>query len=643
MWTLAAEIVSLIVLSIIIINAQGAFSLPTLQNRIFKSCLMVTFLSISTNLLSTMLISWLTPGNVLLANLVTTLYFLFTPCMGTVYFFYMISIAYEETRMFKRIFWGCSIPYIIYGIIVFTNPFNHFIFSITLNQGYIRGNGIYVTYLLFYLYCGLGTVLVALKRRQIEFKVRIVLYFFPIIAFLVILIQSFFPQYILSGSAAVSALLIIYLNLQTKRLNVDPLTGVQNRVTFLNALHFAEQRNADFVVIVISLRGFKLINDQFGQQNGDKFLASVAEVLQKIFPRGSIYRYSGDEFGVFLKNTDNAQITAYIQAVFNRFAKPFQANGYNCQINASVAIARQSELEAPLKTLLLALEYAIKKAKSDQEEGAVVCTKDMIRAIHRENQIIKAMHKKLEENDFIIYYQPTFNVHENRFTMAEALLRLYDDELGWVSPGEFIPLAEQTGLITPISYQIMHKVCAFLRRLLDKGIEIEGISVNLSIVQFLQQDLEERMLEIIRTYGIPPEKIRFELTESLLASNLNRVIAFFNEMSKYGIQFELDDFGTGYSNIAYMIDLPFSYVKLDRSLVKGSIGDDRCGLLVYTLTKAFRALAMSLIAEGVETDAEDSFVRESQCDYIQGFRYAKPMSAKRAEEYFTMPSMEDLP
>ena len=242
--------------------------------------------------------------------------------------------------------------------------------------------------------------------------------------------------------------------------------------------------------------------------------------------------------------------------------------------------------------------------------------------------------RALRTDGFEVYYQPLCSVSDGKFTEAEALLRMKDETGTFVPPAEFIPVAEETGMIVEIGYMVLRKVCAYLNRLLACRIDIDSISVNLSVVQLTRDDAVQKLLAIIRENDISPNRILFEITESILIRNYEKIARKIRELSRAGVQFALDDFGTGYSNFSHVIDLPFDTVKIDKSLIWDSMENQKCRIMIRDLTRTFKNLNMTVTAEGVETREHDWFVRQCGFDRIQGFRYARPMPESRAADYF---------
>ncbi len=248
--------------------------------------------------------------------------------------------------------------------------------------------------------------------------------------------------------------------------------------------------------------------------------------------------------------------------------------------------------------------------------------------------MIKWLEDAIQNDRFEIYYQPLYTVCDGSFTEAEALLRLKGPNGSYIPPDQFIPVAEESGQIVEIGCIVLRRVCGYIRHLLSCHIDIETISVNLSVLQLLAEDAVPRLLGIIRDSGISPNRILFEITESVLIPNYKLIAEKITALRNAGVQFALDDFGTGYSNITNVINLPFDAVKIDKSLIWNSVKNRRCSIMIRELTRTFRRINLTVTAEGVETEEHDRFVRQCGCDKIQGFRYARPLPVSRAEDYF---------
>lgn len=632
-WDLTAECIAAIIVCIIIVYSKEDNMVPSLKNKVFQGCLLITFCSIVTNIISTLMIYNYTVVPMVLIWLVTMVYFMATPLMGVMFLFYTAAIVLEEKPLVaKRIMLIFGIPFFFYMGVVLTNPWTKLLFDLDHITGYSRGEWISSTYVIFYIYCLLCLLVVIWKRKEVDRSIGRILVAFPVIAILVIFAQQILVDSILTGTAASFALLIIYLYFQNKQITMDILTGTANRQAFLKVLELKlkQPKNWHGTLIVVSLKDFKRTNDNFGQHNGDELLVKISTFLKATVRYSQLYRYSGDEFVIILENEPMRMVEKVIAQIEARFALPWQVGIYSCHLRAAIGVASIPEVLDNVGDIINGIEYGVSQAKAQGCVSAVFCTKDMLNDIKRKNAIAKILREVLEQKALTVYLQPIWSTHKNRFVGAEALSRLEDPILGFIPPDEFIAIAEETGLIIDLGYQVLEKVCAFMESYLDLGKGIENISVNLSAVQFSQADLAKRLKDIIEGYHLPLDKIKFELTESLVVNNYEAVKGLMSEMQAEGVQFAMDDFGTGYSNIASVIDLPFDTIKFDKSLVWASVENERSSILVGGMTRIIKEIGISVLSEGIEDEPQRKMVTDWGCELIQGYYYAKPLTMAQA-------------
>ncbi|WP_139652561.1 putative bifunctional diguanylate cyclase/phosphodiesterase [Raoultibacter phocaeensis] len=632
-WNLTAECIAFVIACIILAYSRKSYLTPSLKNRIFQVCLIITVAAIGLNIASTILIENRAIELIGLTWLITTLYFAATPLIGAAYYYYIYATFTEaRPRHAARAALG-SIPYLIYLACVASNAWTGSLFYLDETGAYHQGPLIPITYLVFYLYCAMCFVRAYISRRDIDPAITRILIFFPLLAVAVIAIQQVFPSYILSGSAAVCSLLIVYLYLQNKQISIDFLTGIPNRQEFSNMLALEQKHQNPFTAVLVSVDNFKFINDKFGTDSGDAFLGSLSAYLKTAARTPWLYRYGGDQFVALFEKDRRSEVDGFLAELRARMAEPWQIGDTNFVVSCSIGIVDYPDVAASSGSVTNALEYSVEESKRLGPNEPCRCTQGMVGAIRRKHRIADILRRALAEDGFTIHYQPIWSVPQQKFVAAEALCRLEDTELGPISPAEFIPIAEETGIIVDMTYAVLEKVCAFIKAARDDYPDspFDSVSVNFSAVQFMQNDLPERTIDIIRASEIDPRHIKIEITESVLVSNPEGVAQFMLEMHEAGIAFCLDDFGTGYSNLSTILGLPIDVVKLDKSIVwmtsrRDFEGSDFLGHLVAS----FAAMGITVLAEGVETDEQRAFIEEAGCTLIQGFLYAKPMDGREA-------------
>lgn len=629
-WNIAAECISLIYLLIIWFYSRKSNLVPSLKNRLFYFCFAATFCAIGFNILSTAMLTYPKHSIHFLCWLVTTIYFIATPLMGMAYFFYTIATVFEGEGNALKIMKWTSIPGGLYLLLVLINPFCKELFRIDAAGIYSQGPLIMTTYLIFYIYCFAAICVALVRRKQVDPIIRKILAAFPIIAVLVIIVQQLYPAVILSGSAATCALLIIYLYLQNKQNSTDYLTGLPNRQEFLKMLDLQTKKSRDFIIIVLSLRDFRRINDTYGQHTGDRFLREIGSFLGKKAQPRCLYRYGGDEFALLFQGTSDQEIKNIVESLKKRMQEPWAAGENSCVIPAVIGIVRYPQSANVVEDLINGIEFAVARAKASKQTNVYYCGQEMLKEVHRRSQIIGILEKNLEENSFSVFYQPIISNHTGQYIVAESLLRIPDSPLGPLYPNEFIPIAADTGMIVDITYQVLEKTCRFINRISEINPDFEGVHVNFSGHMFSQIDLADRVEAIITSNDTPFTKIKIEITESILLENAKCVKTFAERMQQKGVLMELDDFGTGYSNILSVMATPLDTVKLDKSLIWAAMDSKRSAMMVRSITRIFHDMGMQVLAEGVETEEQERFVSQCGIDLIQGFLFARPMPEDEA-------------
>lgn len=628
-WVISAEIVAAIMLCIILAYAHKGNLLPTFKNKAFRYCLQVTFVSVITNICSTLLLERFSSVPYALNISLLVIYYLSTPLMGVVYFVYTLATIYE--KQVDRILHYAklsSIPAFVYILIVITNPITGALYYLDPVQGYAQGPWIAITYIIFFIYVFLSVIVVFHNRKSMDRTVCYILGIFPFISGFVIIYQYYYPNYILTGTAATSALLIIYLYLQNKQMFTDTLTNLLNRQEFNKMIDLKVKENAPFYVIVISLKEFKFINDKFGQEIGDVMLLQLCRYLKELLPRQSLYRYGGDEFAVIFSHRE--EMEQVMRHVMERMKAPWKIQNMELRIQYVLGGISYPDVVGTKEEIIKGLESAVSKAKQEKDSVYCFCTTEMMEDLQKDFALVSVLKAGIEKNSFRVFFQPIYDLHTKRYRKAEALLRLPEGEMENVSPDVFIPIAEENGLIGQITYQVLDKACKFVKEIIRLEPDFVGVSINFSIVQFLQEDLEEKVVSIIEQNEVPFDRIKIEITESMLTKNYAQVLDFMKRMNARGIQFLLDDFGTGYSNIAYVLQVPFHTVKLDKSLIWLAMKDEEARIVVQKLTEAFVNIHRHVLAEGIETKEHIEFTSSCGCDYLQGYYYAKPVCASEA-------------
>lgn len=421
--------------------------------------------------------------------------------------------------------------------------------------------------------------------------------------------------------------------------NYDPLTGLPNR-NLLNdhlryAISLAKRSNGQLALMFLDLDHFKDVNDTLGHSVGDALLIELANRLRVVLrEEDTVTRLGGDEFILLLSNVNADGAATVAQKLLDSIAKPYHIEIYDLTLTASIGIAIYPGDGVDLETLSKSADSAMYQAKQEGRRGYRFFTPEMQAHSVRNMQLINALRHALETRSFQIYYQPQVSLSDGQIIGAEALIRWQHSELGWISPAEFIPLAEDSGLILAIGEWILR--CAVRQTAIWRkmGNPEFIMAVNLSAVQFRHPDLPNLVSQILAEEGLPAECLELELTESVAMHAPQGAIAVMNNLHGRGIRMSIDDFGTGYSSLNYLKKFKVYKLKIDQSFVRDISTDPEDKAIVSAVISLAKSLGLKTIAEGVETDEQRIYLQQQGCDEMQGYLFCKPVPSEQFERLY---------
>jgi diguanylate cyclase (GGDEF)-like protein/PAS domain S-box-containing protein len=430
----------------------------------------------------------------------------------------------------------------------------------------------------------------------------------------------------------------------------DPLTGLPNRLLFLDRLlRLIEYRrrhdDALFAVLFLDLDGFKMVNDSLGHVVGDKLLVAVAnrlmnllrhtDTIARIDETFTVARLGGDEFAILLGDLkDPADATTVAERLMRELSQPFNLDDKELFTSVSIGIALSNAGYQHAEEFLRDADTAMYRAKSLGKSRYEVFDADMRASITHRLQLETDLRYALERHEFRNFYQPIISLESGRIAGFEALLRWQHPTRGLLEPKEFIPVAEETGMIRELGWWNLSEACRQIAawRKAEPGYADLTISVNLSVKQFLQPHFAENIEELLGQLSLPAEVLKLELTESSIMTDPIGAVSLLSQIKALGIRLAIDDFGTGYSSLSYLQRFPLDTLKIDRSFTSamGNGGQEE-SMIVRTIMPLAQNLGMDVVAEGVETDHQVALLRELHCKYAQGFFFSKPITADDAE------------
>ena len=411
----------------------------------------------------------------------------------------------------------------------------------------------------------------------------------------------------------------------------DPLTELPNRQIFDGTLAQATQRadvsKGRVALLLVNLDGFKPINESFGHRAGDRVLREIAARLRSLAQTHMVARLGGDEFLLLMPDNPRAEDAAGMAArVLASVCLPCRIDGREATVTASIGIVMYPQHGA-LSTLITHADAAMRGAKASG--GATYCFFEarMISGQRGQTELLRDLRRALAQGELELYYQPKIHAPTGEITGAEALMRWQHPKLGMVSPTLFIPIAERYGLIGSLGNWLIDEVCRQIRVWRDGGLRMR-VAINLSVHQLRQPDLVERIGSALRAHDVNPGLLTCEITESVAMEDTEGTIAILTRLAQLGVSISIDDFGTGHSSLSYLRKLPTSELKIDRSFVQDLETSEDARKVASAIINLAKSLDLKVVAEGVETEGQNKILREFGCDQLQGFLFAKPMSAK---------------
>lgn len=419
----------------------------------------------------------------------------------------------------------------------------------------------------------------------------------------------------------------------------DALTDLPNRALLMDRLNFAIERTRrheafKFAVLFLDLDRFKLANDSLGHQAGDQLLKETSSRLLELL-RGEdmVARLGGDEFVVLLEDIkDINDATRIAKRIQQSLGQPFELSGYQVFVFVSIGIVISSEHYQKPEDLIRDADIAMYRAKGKGLGGYEIFDADMLNKVMSRLDLETDLRNALTRNEFRLHYQPIVELGTNRITGFEALVRWLHPKRGMISPSDFLPTAEETGLIVPIGYWVLEEACQQIRQWQEQFASEPPltISVNWTTRQCAEQDMVKRIALILEDVALDPKLLNLELTESLIVADTEATIETLGKLNKLGVKVQIDDFGTTYSKLSYLHTLPVNTIKIDRTFISKlglqSFGED----FVRTIMSMAHDLGMKVIAEGVETNDQLNSLKEMRCEFGQGYLFTKPVDGKEA-------------
>lgn len=604
---------------LICINIFLSFSLFDRRQRYFLYAAAATLFAALFNIASVYLIANYHSVPITVNKLITTLYFIVLLINPFVMSIYVFDIAFSDAK--KRIVFASigGVVQAFYILIILLNLKTGWVFSFD-DTGYVRGPLKNITYILSSLYGFSIIITIFVQRKFMARRIFFVFLIYPFISLFFVFIQFFFPKIILTGVASFTSVLFAYITVQSYMIEVDYRTGLMRESKLRRRISMQRKGGALFVMTIEKIN---IIQSSLDVKEFEQLFLQLGKILISYFPRDA-YILSINRLAAVGKSLEEVkQKSKKLFADINNLSSQFFFT-IPIRLDCCSAALQFTRGENDLDPMMDLINNMLTRAVSNNSRSLQICDESVLLDMERKKQIYNILKRELTLNSdmFQVWFQPIYSIKEKKFVYMEALARLNNTELGDISPTEFVPIAENRGLVERLGFVAFEKICKFIAENRDV---VDAVSVNFSVHQMMNPNIVENVLNTIDRFELSPSNIVMEITESIFIDNFDSVMQSMLTLTRAGVKFYLDDFGTGYSNLANVVTLPFSTIKLDRSLVLMMQDSDKGMGLFTDLVNTFKTGGFKILVEGVENETQNALVQNAGVDYIQGYVYSHPL------------------
>ena len=550
---------------------------------------------------------------------------------------YVITLLGLQARM-KVIHWVVvAAPIAVAMCALFTNPLTGVMFYYDETGLYTHGPLFIIMYVTAFLNLAIAVALIIRFHKALPVEKIVALIAVVALCIVPISIQMQHQYLLIEIFFQAIGLMGLLFSIENEDEIKNPITGALNRYAFLRDMDMAIHAGTPQLALMVKIYNFNYANSTLGVQYMNHVQKEMSSWLQAQAKKADCYDFYGGHFVLVQRGSDKERMAGIVERIRERFDLEWAYGALSVVFPAQICLLEIPREVPTLEQLLLIIDVPVEENHSRSH----VIPSDALYSYQREVQIEQKIQEALENQSFQVYYQPILDVKSGQIRCAEALVRLFDDELGFIPPDEFIPIAERNGRIMEIGTFVVEEACRVFaeNRLAEKGIDY--IEVNLSVVQCMNHHLPRIVQDILTRRGLKPSQINLEITESAAAGNKASLEKTVRELAGRGFTLSLDDYGTGYSNYSYMFALPFKIIKIDKSILWSALDEqDRPGetsamILLQNTVRMLKQMEYRVVAEGVETARQRQLLEELGCDYLQGYLFSKPLSQEEFLAFIT--------
>ena len=560
------------------------------------------------------------------ADLFFGIQFVISYCLFA-YVFYSVG----RSLRYSPIFLLTTIPSALGVLLFVTNCFHHWNFGFVLDPisgvyDFVPGPAFISLYIINWGLNYFATIIYAFRFRKVLPKELLrVLFIVMALVLSTAVIQTLQPQILLSGTAFALCSMFAVVSVCDPDVKVDRVSKAFNDYAFVDYVNTQRYEKQRKYYIIFDIESFGMFSEKFGVVSANALIQTIRKFIEGVNKNTYIFKVQSSRFVLLLKNKEEQ--LQMLDAINNRFDKSFTIKGHVVDITLHILYFENNEVftNSDMYNDFMARTLSVVNFK---DSTCVELDDNFLKQISRDRRIKEILEECLKtKSGLYMVYQPIYDVNKKRFNHFEALIRLANEELGYIGPAEFIPIAENFGLANDIDFFVLNETCAFLQR----NPQIESLEINISCAEFFNNP-SERFMKVINKYNIDPSRIILEITETIAVKYPNKTKEFMSDLGQYGVKFAMDDFGSGYSNIARFITLPFSVAKLDKSLLGES---QNLAIFFDAAIDLFKNLNIPIVIEGVETEKQLELSIDKKIDYIQGYYFSKALKEKDLLEFLS--------
>ena len=555
-------------------------------------------------------------------NSLYMIFHLIVPPLICFYLYYMLGFRYKPH---SKVPWIIASPYIVSLVLIFVNPVTKWVFFFDEEGDYTRGPVLPVLFALTVAYLIIAIYKVIRHGKAASPGKLIMIIAYIVIGVLGVAVQYLFPGLLIELFVESIVCLGVLFSIENYDEMISPVTRVLNRNALTKDIHKYMIAGTEFTLITIRIKESAYITSTFGVENMTRLEHRIVNSLS--FTDTTVYHDAGGSYALLCY--DNNAAGSIVESIKTQLDRDWEIGSANIRFGARISSATfPGELDSSDMVEVM-LDTPIEVNATNRHTVEVVPYSDFARRV----DVDRALKRALEKRSFEVYYQPIFDLMDNRIHAAEALLRLHDEELGDISPEEFVPIAEKHGYIIEMGNIVLEQVFRFYKECRLDELGVDFIDINLSAVQCMNDDFVPNFKRIAKETGIDLCHVTLEITETTIVHNRDVMQRLIAELSQEGVRFSLDDFGTGYSNYSYILDYRFNLIKIDKSLLWSADLADNGDRMFSGMIKMFQSMNVRTLVEGVENDSQKVLAEKSGCNYMQGFYYSGAKRADRFIEY----------